>query len=255
MGERVEASGSWLSATTARCSAGFSAALPCGAWSTAAGSSAMRTPSVWRWSWISWTRWPLPRLINDVVLHLGRADEHELGQFNVELNLAPRRLQGRVLHDSERELAQVLDACRARVEELGARLVAVGMLLHPQRRAADRRADLRQPALRVLCRRRMRAARHRPFAVRIIDGYEPVEFTTDSVAPMPPRPACSCICGATGRFAAYNAAQSGAQVAVAANSPYLLARQAWQETRIPRYSSCSDTPPQVCAPLGGLGFS
>jgi len=52
-----------------------------------------------------------PRLINDAVLaRLGRADmQHELGQFNVELNLAPRRLQGRVLHDSERDLADVLE--------------------------------------------------------------------------------------------------------------------------------------------------
>ena len=44
-----------------------------------------------------------PRLINDAVLaRLGRADmKHELGQFNVELNLAPRRLRGGVLRDSE----------------------------------------------------------------------------------------------------------------------------------------------------------
>ena len=55
-----------------------------------------------------------PRLINDAVLaRLGRADmQHELGQFNVELNLAPHRLQGRVLRDSERDLADALEACR-----------------------------------------------------------------------------------------------------------------------------------------------
>ena len=137
-----------------------------------------------------------PRLINDAVLaRLGRADmQHELGQFNVELNLAPRRLQGRVLHDSERELAKVLDACRARIEELGARLVAVGMLptLSAEQLTVERISG--NPRYALLCQR-MRAARHRPFAVRIIDGREPVEFTTDSVAPTPPRPACSCICG------------------------------------------------------------
>ena len=33
-----------------------------------------------------------------------------------------------MLHDSERDLADVLDACRARIEQLGVRLVAVGML-------------------------------------------------------------------------------------------------------------------------------
>ena len=56
-----------------------------------------------------------PRLVNDAVLaRLGRPDmQHEFGQFSVELNLAPRRLQGRVLHDSERDLADVLDGAAA----------------------------------------------------------------------------------------------------------------------------------------------
>jgi hypothetical protein len=96
-----------------------------------------------------------------------------------------------------------------------------------------------------LLSRRMRAARHRPFSVRIVDGCEPVEFTTDSVAPdaaatslqlhlrVPPD-----------RFAAYyNAAQTiaGAQVAVAANAPYLLGNQAWQETRITLLEQLLDT--------------
>ncbi|MFZ1179040.1 MAG: glutamate-cysteine ligase family protein, partial [Mycobacterium sp.] len=187
-----------------------------------------------------------PRLINDAVLtRLGRADmQHELGQFNVELNLAPRRLQGRVLHDSERELADVLEACRARIERLGVRLVAVGMLptLSAEELTVERISH--NPRYALLSSR-MRAARQRPFLVRIIDGCEPVEFTTDSVAPdaattslqlhlrVPPD-----------RFAAYyNAAQmiAGAQVAVAANSPYLLARQVWQETRITLLEQLLDT--------------
>ena len=187
-----------------------------------------------------------PRLINDAVLaRLGRADmQHELGQFNVELNLAPRRLQGRVLHDSERDLVDVLEACRARIERLGVRLVAVGMLptLSAEELTVERISHIPRYAL---LSSRMRAARQRPFLVRIIDGCEPVEFTTDSVAPdaaatslqlhlrVPPD-----------RFAAYyNAAQmiAGAQVAVAANSPYLLARQVWQETRITLLEQLLDT--------------
>jgi hypothetical protein len=187
-----------------------------------------------------------PRLINDAVLaRLGRADmQHELGQFNVELNLAPRELKGRVLHDSERDLADVLDGSRERIERLGVRLVAVGMLptLSAQELTVERISH--NPRYELLSSR-MRAARHRPFLVRIIDGSEPVEFTTDSVAPdaaatslqlhlrVPPN-----------RFAAYyNAAQAiaGAQVAVAANSPYLLGRQAWQETRITLLEQLLDT--------------
>ena len=187
-----------------------------------------------------------PRLINDAVLaRLARADmQHELGQFNVELNLAPRQLQGRVLHDSEREFADVLDACRARIEGLGARLVAVGMLptLSAEQLTLERIPG--NPRYALLCRR-MRAARHRPFLVRIIDGCEPVEFTTDSVAPEAAATSLQLhLRVPPDRFAAYyNAAQmiAGAQVAVAANSPYLLARQAWQETRITLLEQLLDT--------------
>ncbi len=187
-----------------------------------------------------------PRLVNDAVLErLGRADmQHELGQFNVELNIAPRRLQGRVLRDSEADLAEVLDQCRARIEGLGVRMVAVGMLptLSAEQLTVERISH--NPRYELLARR-MRAARHRPFLVSIVDGCEPVEFTTDSVAPdaaatslqlhlrVPPD-----------RFAAYyNAAQTiaGAQVAVAANSPYLLGYQAWQETRITLMEQLLDT--------------
>jgi hypothetical protein len=178
-----------------------------------------------------------PRLVNDAVLaNLGRADmQHEIGKFSVELNLAPRRLDGRVLRDSESDLGDVLHRCGARIERLGARLVAVGMLptLSAEQLTIERISG--NPRYALLCRR-MRAAHRGPFRVRIIDGSEPVGFTTDSIAPtatttslqlhlrVPPT-----------RFADYyNAAQTiaGAQVAVGANSPYLLGYQAWQETRV-----------------------
>jgi hypothetical protein len=178
-----------------------------------------------------------PRLINDLVLaRLGRADmQEELGQFNVELNLAPRRLQGRVLQDLERDLSDVLDGGRARIEGLGARLVAIGMLPTVSAEQLTVERISANPRYALLCSR-MRAARHRPFLVRILDGCEPVEFTTD--APAPDAAATSLqlhLRVPPDRFADYyNAAQmiAGFQVAVAANSPYLLTRQAWQETRI-----------------------
>jgi hypothetical protein len=187
-----------------------------------------------------------PRLINDAVLtRLGRDDmQHELGQFNVELNLAPRRLRGPVLRETEANLVDVFDRCRAAIERLGVRLVAVGMLptLSAEQLTVERISH--NPRYELLAQR-MRAARHRPFLVSIVDGCEPVEFSTDSVAPdaattslqlhlrVPPD-----------RFADYyNAAQmiAGAQVAVAANSPYLLGYQAWQETRITLLEQLLDT--------------
>jgi len=187
-----------------------------------------------------------PRLINDAVLaRLGRADmQHELGQFNVELNLAPRGLRGQVLREYEADLADVFDLSRAAMEGLGVRLVAVGMLPTVSAEQLTVEHISHNPRYELLARR-MRAARHRPFLVSIVDGREPVEFTTDSVAPdaattslqlhlrVPPD-----------RFAAYyNAAQTiaGAQVAVGANSPYLLGYQAWQETRITLLEQLLDT--------------
>jgi hypothetical protein len=187
-----------------------------------------------------------PRLINDAVLaRLGRADmQHELGQFNVELNLTPQRLRDRVLHDCESDLTAVFDECRANIEGLGVRLIAVGMLptLSAEQLTLERISH--NPRYELLARR-IRSARHRPFSVQILDGFEPVEFSTDSVAPdaattslqlhlrVPPD-----------RFAAYyNAAQTiaGAQVAVAANAPYLLGHQVWQETRITLLEQLLDT--------------
>lgn len=187
-----------------------------------------------------------PRLVNDAVLaRLGRTDmQHELGQFNVELNVAPRRLAGHVLRDTEEELVEVLETSRARIESLGTRIVAVGTLptlgaehLTVERISANPRY--------ALMNHRMRAARHRPFSVRMVDSNEPLEFTTDSVAPEAAATSLQLhLRVPPDRFADfYNAAQTiaGAQVAVAANSPYLLTRHAWQETRITLLEQLLDT--------------
>ena len=187
-----------------------------------------------------------PRLVNDAVLErLCRTDmQHELGKFSVELNLAPRRLQGRVLHDSESDLGDVLDRSGARIEGLDARLVAVGMLptLSAEQLTIERISG--NPRYALLCRR-TRAAHHSPFLVHIIDGCEPVEFTTDSIAPTATTTSLQLhLRVPPDRFAAYyNAAQTiaGAQVAVGANSPYLLGCQAWQETRITLLEQLLDT--------------
>ncbi|MEO3756829.1 glutamate-cysteine ligase family protein [Mycobacterium sp. B14F4] len=187
-----------------------------------------------------------PRLVNDAVLaRLERTDmQHELGQFNVELNVAPRRLVGQVLRHTEAELVEVLEISRARIECLGTRIVAVGMLptlgaehLTVERISANPRY--------ALMNRRMRAARHRPFNVSVIDSCEPLEFTTDSVAPEAAATSLQLhLRVPPDRFAHYyNAAQmiAGAQVAVAANAPFLLTRLAWQETRITLLEQLLDT--------------
>lgn len=195
-----------------------------------------------------------PRLVNDIVLaRLGRTDmQQELGQFNVELNLAPTRLEGPVLRDSQRDLEDVLDTCRTQIEGLGARLIAIGMLptLSAEHLTAEKISA--NPRYGLLCRR-MRAARHRPFHVNIVDACEPVEFATESVAPEAAATSLQLhLRVAPDRFADYfNAAQliASLQVASAANSPYLLARRVWHETRITLLEQLLDTrdPRQVRA--------
>ncbi len=116
-----------------------------------------------------------PRLVNDAVLNrLGRADmQHELGQFNVELNIAPRPLSGRVLRDSESAVTKVLDQSRARIEGLGVRMITIGTLptLSAEQLTVERISH--NPRYELLVRR-IRSARHRPCVVSITDGCEPV---------------------------------------------------------------------------------
>ncbi|MDY6996214.1 MAG: hypothetical protein SW019_06435 [Actinomycetota bacterium] len=187
-----------------------------------------------------------PRLINDAVLErLNRADmKHELGQFNVEFNFAPHRLHGGVLRDSHRILSEVLATSAGRIAPLGARLLSVGTL--PTASADHVTVErLSSNPRYALMSRRIRALRHRPLRVHIADGTEPLDFAPDSVTPE----ACATSLQLHLRVTPaqfpdyYNAAQliAGAQVAVAANSPFLLTAQAWQESRIPLLEQLFDT--------------
>jgi len=70
-----------------------------------------------------------PRLMSEAVLaRLGRSDfQQELAQFNIEVNLPPRPLRGRVFTGYERRLDAIVGP-GAGSEVPGGRLVAVGML-------------------------------------------------------------------------------------------------------------------------------
>ncbi len=185
----------------------------------------------------------LPRLVNDDVLaRLERPDlQQELGLFNIEFNLRPRRLTSGVLDAMESEFAATLGT--RGLEDLGVRLLAVGTLptAGPEELIRDR---LSSPTRYELLARRMRAERHGPVAVRI-DGAESLTFVSPSVAPEAAATSLQLhLRVPPDRFASYyNAAQAiaGAQLAAGANSPYLLGRQLWQETRVPLCEQVLDT--------------
>src|SRR6516165_11181835 len=52
----------------------------------------------------------------------------ELGQFNIEINVPPRRLDGDAVADLERETRGELNAADARARATGSRLVMIGIL-------------------------------------------------------------------------------------------------------------------------------
>jgi gamma-glutamyl:cysteine ligase YbdK (ATP-grasp superfamily) len=185
------------------------------------------------------------RLVNDPVLaKIGRDDlQSELARFNIELNVPPRRLAGDVFDATARELREVLLRCAARTEVLGARIVAIGTLptLRPDELTYE---QLSSNPRYALLSRRMHAARSSLFAVHI-DGREPLAFAADSVAPEAAATSLQLhLRVPPDRFAAYyNAAQliAPVQVAVAANSPYLLGHELWHETRIALCEQLLDT--------------
>ena len=193
-----------------------------------------------------------PRLVNDAVLaRLGRPDlQHELGRFNIELNMPPLRLAAGALRELESALAATLGV--GGLEALGVRLAAIGTL--PTLGAEElTRERLSSPTRYALLAQRMRAERRGPVPVRI-EGPESLAFSSASIAPEAAATSLQLhLRVPPDRYAAYyNAAQliAAAQLAVGANSPYLLGRELWQETRLVLCEQVLDTRPRRAVRAG-----
>ena len=169
----------------------------------------------------------------------------EVGQFNLEINLPPRRLEGDALADLENDLRADLNAADAKARGTGSRLVMIGIL--PTLGSGDVNAGT------MSANDRYRVLNEQIFAARgedmriSIDGPEPLLTHADSITP---EAACTSVQlhvqVSPDAFANYwNAAQAiaGVQVALAANSPFLFGRQLWQETRITLFEQATDTRP------------
>ena len=169
----------------------------------------------------------------------------EVGQFNLEINVPPRMLDGDALATLETELRADLNAADARARTVGSHLVMVGILptlaehdVHEGTMSANER-------YRVL-NEQIFAARGEDMSISI-DGPEQLLTHCDSITP---EAACTSVQlhlqVSPDAFADYwNAAQAiaGVQVALAANSPFLFGRQLWHETRIPLFEQSTDTRP------------
>jgi gamma-glutamyl:cysteine ligase YbdK (ATP-grasp superfamily) len=169
----------------------------------------------------------------------------EVGQFNLEINVPPRMLDGDALATLETEVRGDLNAADTRARTVGSHLVMIGILptlaehdVHEETMSANERYKVLNEQIFAARGEDMRIA---------IDGAEHLLIFCDSITP---EAACTSIQlhiqVSPDAFADYwNAAQAiaGVQVALAANSPFLFGRQLWHETRIPLFEQSTDTRP------------
>ncbi len=167
----------------------------------------------------------------------------ELGQFNIEMNSPPVTLRDEGLTGFEEGLRRSLNEAERRSSEVGAHLVMIGIL--PTLDAAHLSIDAisSNPRYLLLSEQVLRA-RGEDISIDI-GGVDMLRTTADSVLP---EAACTStqlhVQTTPERFAAYwNASQAIAavQLALAANSPYLLGKQLWRETRGPLFEQATDT--------------
>ncbi|MEU5900702.1 MULTISPECIES: glutamate--cysteine ligase [unclassified Streptomyces] len=187
----------------------------------------------------------LPRMLNAQVLEriASRDFQTELGMFNLEVNIAPHRLGGRVLDRLAEELRTGLNYAHRKAAELSAGIVMIGIL--PTLNRADLvSANLSDVDRYALLNDQIVAARGEHFALDI-QGVERLTCTSTSIAP---EAACTSVQlhlqVTPGRFAdVWNAAQAiaAAQIAVGANAPFLFGRELWRESRPPLFLQSTDT--------------
>jgi hypothetical protein len=189
-----------------------------------------------------------PALVNAAAL-AAIADpsfQTELGQFNVEINVPPRLLEGAVLSELERDARQSLNDAEHRARTVGAHMMLIGILPTVNQEHLRAEAFSANPRYALL-NEQIFSARGEDLEISIT-GVERLATHADTIAP---EAACTSVQLhqqlEPQDFARYwNAAQAiaGIQVAVAANSPFFCGKELWRETRIALFEQATDTRPE-----------
>jgi len=177
----------------------------------------------------------------------------ELSQHNLEINVPPRPLAGNEAVDLERELRATFDNADTKAKDAGAAIVLIGVLPTLRREHFDPRWLTSNRRYTVL-NDEIFAARGEEMVLHMegspMPGGEPERLRSYAESILP-EAACTSVQlhlqVQPDDFAAHwNAAQclAGVQVALAANSPFLLGKALWHETRIPLFQQATDTRPQ-----------
>jgi hypothetical protein len=189
-----------------------------------------------------------PAMANARVLEaIADADfQTELGQFNVEINVPPRLLEGGIASELEEAVRASLNRAEERARTVGAHMMLIGILptVTDRHLTADSFSD--NPRYELL-NQQIFAARGEDLEISI-GGVERLQTFADTIAP---EAACTSVqlhqMVDPEAFAGHwNAAQSiaGPQVAVAANSPFFFGKELWRETRIALFEQATDTRPE-----------
>lgn len=163
---------------------------------------------------------------------------HELAEFNIELNVAPQRLNGNALTALDGELKAVWDRCEHAAADMGLNIMAIGILPTVE----DRDLTLEHMSLsaryRSLNEQVLYYRQGRPLVLDI-HGADALQTTHYDV--MLESIATSfqlhLQVAESLSVSAFNAslALCGPLVAVSANSPYIFGRDLWDESRIPLF--------------------
>src|SRR5215208_1168695 len=189
-----------------------------------------------------------PAMANAAVLERIADDAFvtELGQFNIEINIPPRLLEGKVFSELEQQLRDSLNAAEDKAAEVGAHMMIVGILptlgeqhLHARTLSANPRYEL--------LNEQIFAARGEDLRLSI-GGVERLSAYADSIAP---EAACTSVqlhqLVHPEDFARHwNAAQAAAwvQLTVSAYLPFFFGKELWRETRIALFEQATDTRPE-----------
>jgi hypothetical protein len=189
----------------------------------------------------------VPAMANAVVLE-AIADPNfqtELGQFNVEINIAPRRFTERVFAELEEGVRASLNHGEDRARTTGAHMMIIGILPTVDEAHLNAAAFSANPRYQLL-NEQIFAARGEDLEIDI-RGIERLSTYADTIAP---EAACTSVQlhlqVEPEAFAAHwNAAQAiaGVQAAVGANAPFFFGKELWRETRIALFEQATDTRP------------
>ena len=196
-----------------------------------------------------------PSMSNIVVLEKisDPAFTTELGQHNVEYNVEPRVLAGDGALRLEEELRAALSRADGKAHDAGAKMVMIGTLPTLRPSHLEPHWLTRLPRYRLL-NEQIFSARGEEMLLDM-EGEPLADGTSDRLRSyadsIQPESASTSVQlhlqVSPDDFAAHwNAAQclAGVQLAIGANSPFLLGKALWHETRVPLFQQATDTRPQ-----------